>query len=612
MLMKNMAWSLHTKEGKLLPPLQFSTGKTQEDIVKEIIEAIKEGHKVIFLHGQCGTGKSAIALNLAKELGRASIVVPVKYLQKQYEEDYVKKLTVMRNDKPLSIAILTGRGNHPCLYNPASTAEDRLLPCSIDIKKENIDLLKIYIKNNEFVKEEDFKSIDDIKRLSVAPACPYWSPIIAKDWFAHYPLPDATKHEYQGLNNRTFTIFQRKPGCSYYQQFHSYRNEDVLIFNSKKYEVETMMDRKPATDIEIIDECDEFLDSLGNERKINLTILEYKIHILHEQCKDMQMKKILEEIQGMVSSIIKSRWLKEMMDNKDVLKVQDTKIYELMQIFAKNEQLLMYEELEPYFVTAKNFEGMFDTTYTAFSVNKKGNIICSIVNINLERKLNEFLNKNKVFVMMSGTLQTTKVLKEIFGIKNFKIIEAETQHQGKIIRSHTRLEKDFRYRNFESGKVTREEYLKALDASISIAELPALVHINSFADLPTEEEKAKFNLSIMSREKLEQQQEKYKKGELLQWFKEGKIKILYSTKCNRGVDLPGDMCKSIVFTKYPFPPMSSLFWRVFKESQPEHFMEFYFDKARREFLQRIYRGLRSKDDKVMLLSPDSQVLRSRI
>ncbi|MEK6839986.1 MAG: helicase C-terminal domain-containing protein [Nanoarchaeota archaeon] len=607
-----MAWSLHTKEGKLLPPLQFSTGKTQEDIVKEIIEAIKEGHKVIFLHGQCGTGKSAIALNLAKELGRASIVVPVKYLQKQYEEDYVKKLTVMRNDKPLSIAILTGRGNHPCLYNPASTAEDRLLPCSIDIKKENIDLLKIYIKNNEFVKEEDFKSIDDIKRLSVAPACPYWSPIIAKDWFAHYPLPDATKHEYQGLNNRTFTIFQRKPGCSYYQQFHSYRNEDVLIFNSKKYEVETMMDRKPATDIEIIDECDEFLDSLGNERKINLTILEYKIHILHEQCKDMQMKKILEEIQGMVSSIIKSRWLKEMMDNKDVLKVQDTKIYELMQIFAKNEQLLMYEELEPYFVTAKNFEGMFDTTYTAFSVNKKGNIICSIVNINLERKLNEFLNKNKVFVMMSGTLQTTKVLKEIFGIKNFKIIEAETQHQGKIIRSHTRLEKDFRYRNFESGKVTREEYLKALDASISIAELPALVHINSFADLPTEEEKAKFNLSIMSREKLEQQQEKYKKGELLQWFKEGKIKILYSTKCNRGVDLPGDMCKSIVFTKYPFPPMSSLFWRVFKESQPEHFMEFYFDKARREFLQRIYRGLRSKDDKVMLLSPDSQVLRSRI
>lgn len=607
-----MAWSLHTKEGKLLPPLQFSTGKTQEDIVNEIKKAMEEGHKVIFLHGQCGSGKSAIALNLAKECGRASIVVPVKYLQKQYEEDYTKILTVKRKDKPLSIAILTGRGNHPCLYNPASTAEDRLLPCSIDIKKENMDMLKIYIQNNEFVKEEEFKSIDDIKRLSVAPACPYWSPIIAKDWFAHYPLPDATKHEYQGLNNRTFTIFQRKPGCSYYQQFHSYRNADVLIFNAKKYEIETMMDRKPATDIEIIDECDEFLDNLGNERKINLTILEHRINVLQEQCKEAATKEILREIQAMISSIIKSRWLKEMMDNKDILKVQDTKIYELMQIFAKNEQLLVYEELEQYFVTAKNFEGMYDTTYTAFSVNKKGNIICSIVNVNLEKRFNEFLNKNKVFIMMSGTLQTTKVLKEIFGIKNFKIIEAETQHQGKIIRSHTRLEKDFRYRNFESGKVTREEYLKALDASIASAELPALVHINSFADLPTEEEKAKFNLSIMSREKLEQQQEKYKKGELLQWFKEGKMKILYSTKCNRGVDLPGDMCKSIVFTKYPFPPMSSLFWRVLKESQPEHFMEFYFDKARREFLQRIYRGLRSKEDKVMLLSPDSQVLRSRI
>ena len=37
-------------------------------------------------------------------------------------------------------------------------------------------------------------------------------------------------------------------------------------------------------------------------------------------------------------------------------------------------------------------------------------------------------------------------------------------------------------------------------------------------------------------------------------------------------------------------------------------MSFYMDKSRRELLQRIYRGLRSKDDKVFLLSPDKRVL----
>jgi len=88
--------------------------------------------------------------------------------------------------------------------------------------------------------------------------------------------------------------------------------------------------------------------------------------------------------------------------------------------------------------------------------------------------------------------------------------------------------------------------------------------------------------------------------------------VLYSTRCNRGVDLPGDMCKSIVFTKYPFPGMKNVFWRILQKKDSEGFMEFYFDKAKREFIQRIYRGLRSHDDLVNLLSPDSKVLNSGI
>src|SRR3989338_7083260 len=80
-------WSLYREDKKLLP-LQFSNGKTQEDVVKEIVELIRNGNKIIFLHGQCGTGKSAIALNVARVLGKTTVVVPVKALQKQYEDDY--------------------------------------------------------------------------------------------------------------------------------------------------------------------------------------------------------------------------------------------------------------------------------------------------------------------------------------------------------------------------------------------------------------------------------------------------------------------------------------------------------------------------------------------
>ena len=79
-------WSLFelkNGEEKALEPLKFSNGKTQEDVVQEVIKSINQGYKTIFIKGVCGSGKSAIALNLAKEIGKASIVVPVKNLQKQ-------------------------------------------------------------------------------------------------------------------------------------------------------------------------------------------------------------------------------------------------------------------------------------------------------------------------------------------------------------------------------------------------------------------------------------------------------------------------------------------------------------------------------------------------
>src|SRR3989338_4791309 len=137
------------KEGKKLPPLKFSNGKTQEDIVNEVKKKVEEGHKVIFIKGVCGTGKSLIALNIAKELGKTSIVVPGKALQKQYHEDYTNKSYVLKNDhKKLKIKVITGRQNHKCLYSLGKSADDYELPCKIEIKESNMEKLKEYLKEN--------------------------------------------------------------------------------------------------------------------------------------------------------------------------------------------------------------------------------------------------------------------------------------------------------------------------------------------------------------------------------------------------------------------------------------------------------------------------------
>ncbi len=94
-------------------------------------------------------------------------------------------------------------------------------------------------------------------------------------------------------------------------------------------------------------------------------------------------------------------------------------------------------------------------------------------------------------------------------------------------------------------------------------------------------------------------------------FKSKETDILFTTKCSRGVDFPGNQCNSIIITKFPYPNIKSMFWQILKREKPSKFSEFYMDKAKRELLQKIYRGIRFKEDYVILLSPDIRVLNNR-
>ena len=114
----DLYWSLYSN-GNKLKPLKFSNSKTQEDIVREVVELVNKDKKIIFIHGVCGTGKSAIALNIARALGRASIVVPIKSLQRQYESDYSNnKYLLKQNGEKMKITIITGRDNHDSVITP--------------------------------------------------------------------------------------------------------------------------------------------------------------------------------------------------------------------------------------------------------------------------------------------------------------------------------------------------------------------------------------------------------------------------------------------------------------------------------------------------------------
>ena len=619
-------WSL--KEGeKELKPLIFSGNKNQEDIVQEVLKAIKDGKKIVFIKGVCGTGKSAIALNIAKELGRASIVVPIKNLQKQYEEDYTAKKTIIKkNGEKLKISIIKGRQNFRCpffqeagkieknstldIFNSSKSLEKKeescdsnFLPCKIEIKEKNIDLLKDYLKKNENIKNK-YLSVKDIKRISIASVCPYWSPLIPEE--LNYNLKDANILRYKGLSGKKYSLYKRKGGCGYYDQYNAYVDSDVLIFNSDKYKVETILNRKPLTDVEIIDECDEFLDSFSESGTINLNRLGFAMSGLFSDNEDTNND--LKDIDFLISSIPRKE-----LEGKEMVPLKETRIFDLIKKFVENEIMDYVECDEDNYCyhadeVAKTFYDFSDETYLFFEKKEKDFII-KLVTVDLSKRFQEMVRKNKAFILMSGTIHSPQVLEDVFGLNDYAIIEAETETPGKISFLKTGLEINCSYNNKFSLDF-RKRYLESLNKCIEKAEKPVLVHVISFSDLPNEKEADELGLSLMTRESLMKEQKNSE--EAINKFKKGEKNILYTTRCNRGMDFPGDSCKSIILTKYPYPDVSSPFWKLLKKVKPEYYNEFYLDKARREFLQRIYRGLRFKEDHIFLLSPDSRVFNNKI
>ena len=641
-------WSLY-QNNQFLEPLRFSNGKTQEDVTEEVLGLLSRGKKIVFIKGVCGTGKSAIALNIARKLGKSSIIVPGKTLQMQYKRDYEEnKYLIKENGERLVISVITGRNNHKCqflednkqaipiikkeidsklndIFEPDykniknkefenkkedSSADNYNLPCKIELKEKNFMKIREYIRQNKNIDSSRFATVKDVKRLHVASTCPYWMPVLPETYELGGLFKNAKKYQYQGLEGTKFIVYERKQGCPFYEQFKRYVDSDVLVFNSLKYKLESALNRKPLTEVEIIDECDEFLDSFTNQSNINVDRLNNSLTYIFSE--DERVISFIDELRILINKIKQDKRIEAAIYSNQIVPLKGTNVDDLLKLFINNNELLFELDDESYLFeveeTAKMFQSFLDETYLIFNKKDK-NLTVSLVTTNLAKKFKEMINKNKRIVLMSGTLHSDKVLREIFGLEDFKVIDAEIEQQGTIEVRRTGLEKDCKYENFLKGNHSREGYLKALSKCIEVSKKPILVHVNSFHDLPTEEEIIRLDINnIISREKLKEEQKEDKTGKLIEQFKKKQIDILFSTKSTRGVDFPGEECRSIIFTKYPNPDVQDAFWRILKQTRPEHYWDFYKDKAKRELLQRIYRGLRFKEDHVYVLSPDERVL----
>lgn len=106
---------------------------------KKVDEEGNEIQKKVMLDSKCGSGKSAIVLHVVKEAGRSIIIVPSKVLQEQYRRDWGSSegnYILKKDGTKLKIGTMFGRRNFGCRFaNNSVDCDSWSLPCKRKLKK---------------------------------------------------------------------------------------------------------------------------------------------------------------------------------------------------------------------------------------------------------------------------------------------------------------------------------------------------------------------------------------------------------------------------------------------------------------------------------------------
>jgi len=548
-------WNLYHK-GKLVPPLTYSDGRTQEDVVNDIIDAFKT-HRIVVLHGSVGTGKSAIALNVISAYKRGGIVVvPTKILEEQYRRDYANRnaYQIFVDGRMLSIGVIKGRGNFRCRLTNTS-CKNKSLPCIRPLKKGE-------------------------KRIEVAfSTCPYYSPIIFRKVCerAVKRFGGECRYCYEDIGGNVRCIFIRNEKmCRYYGQFKGYCS-DVVMMNSAIYLIETLITgRKPLKDVEVIDECDFFLDNLTFAEKVSKRRIEKVVkevsklgleaYHLTQDCGElvsMFSKATIQSYRGVARDV-----------DIEVLKKLTYILNELSEkeVDEESNLSLLLRYANHLYVDVDSLK----PSITYFIPDMRV-MVAKILR-----------RATKRILLMSATPHSSEVLRNVFGLDDFVVVYGETRHQGEIRLCKTSQEEVISHTKWQNPNF-RERMYGVLGEILKKATPPTLIQVHAYKYLQDD------------------MRELVKRRKVV-ILKDDEVNATFSTTMTRGVDLKDDKCRSIVLLKCPYPNLQSPILQSMKEFVGEEaFWQYYHNIMIRNLIQYVGRGLRHKNDWVEIWSPDRLV-----
>jgi len=535
---QQMYWNVTDREGNPVKPLEFE-GKTQADVVKEIIEAFGS-YDIVFLKSPTGTGKALIGMQvIANAFSAGIIVVPTKHLQKQYYNDFNPESGKFKIPG-INVQFILGRNNFRCPYVENTLRCDHpSLPC--------IRRLRHYEP-----------------RYRAALECPMWCPrypakmeeIIKKieKKSGKMPIPYRTA----GGEYVIFMGDDPEEDCPYLRQYRAYVESNVIIMNDKLWLIETLAKRKPIWigGCEVVDEIDDVLQKLTTAS----TLSERRIKNLLDKKLKKEWNRIMQIGNSIDRESIKrflfdlEKRLESMRDNEDV----ENLLWRIRRI---------NDEIDDYIIRVEDKERKIYFFY---------------------RDVKAYLRKilrwsNAKILGMSATLQDEKVLREYYGFDNYTIIYGKRKYPGKIYLLDTK-RWWITHRNWERIEERVVEEAKRVIKEAEKHKLKTLIQAHAFKYVD------KLGVLVDSAEK-----DVYE-----EWLK-GKFLTLASTRLKRGVDLKDELLRVMQILKHPYPDKSDLRIKHLFEVLPEELAHaVYKDMARRDLIQQIGRGLRHENDWIIL------------
>jgi hypothetical protein len=121
-----------------------------------------------------------------------------------------------------------------------------------------------------------------------------------------------------------------------------------LVFNSAKYKIETLIGRRPAMEVDIVDECDEFLDSFSNRSSINIA----KLHnaLIYSTGSSENFDEISKELGELIVFLKRDERMNDAVMSGEIIPLKQTGIYDIFRLMIKNPEFFDDIEEESYYL----------------------------------------------------------------------------------------------------------------------------------------------------------------------------------------------------------------------------------------------------------------------